>query len=255
MRTRAVGAIVRLNVLQALRHRFFFGVLVFLVGYLAVCGLLGILSVGHMDKILRDTGLAGIEWIGAVVSVFGLTLLFAQQRESRIMDVYLNHVSRLELIVGQWIAQAVVITVFLMLAGTGLSAVLVWFKAFHPAVLAALYPMALKLLLLSLWVFVLLSVFDSPLAALLCGLGVYAASEFMPVAYKILITHGNAWQQALGMGLRYVLIQADVLDCKAQAAWGLYPGWKYAASAGGYAVGYGCVLALINWAVFKRREF
>ncbi|MBI4846613.1 MAG: hypothetical protein HY810_09145, partial [Candidatus Omnitrophica bacterium] len=96
-----LAAIIFLNFKEAVRNKFFIGVVFFFFFYLLFCILLGNLSAGHTDKVLRNTGLVGIELTSIILVMFCFNFSFYNDKNSRILEVYLSNFTRKTYISGK----------------------------------------------------------------------------------------------------------------------------------------------------------
>ncbi|MEK7122775.1 MAG: hypothetical protein AAB855_02860, partial [Patescibacteria group bacterium] len=209
---RKARAIAWLNLKQGLREKLFYGVLFFFASFLAFCALLGELSVGESEKVIRSAGLAGMELSGLILVVFSLIFSFYRERDSRILEIYLTNFSRGQYISGKLIGYLLILLIFLGLAAAGYALILLLYQAFAWQIIAGIYFLFLKLSIVTGFTLFFACLFSSPALALLCSLFSYFAAETAHSALQIILRQGSTLQAVFFKGLYYCLPNMDKLD-------------------------------------------
>ncbi|MCG2711376.1 MAG: hypothetical protein L6416_03520 [Candidatus Omnitrophica bacterium] len=248
-------SIALLNFKQATRDKVFLGTVLFFVFYLFFCVLLKEVSPGHAEKVLRNVGLAGIELTIIIFIIFSFTFTFFKERETRILEVYLTNCTRASYISGKIIGYLFITIFYLCFSALAYCFVLYLFGAFDVSVLAALYPLFLKITLIIFITSIFSCLFSSSDLALLCSLFFYIGCELMPMALKIVKAHGAKGQKLMVESLYSFLPNMDKLDIKQLAVYGQLPGLKYLFLITFYAISYIAGLWIINVFVFQKKEY
>lgn len=248
-------AIARLNFRQAKRDKIFLGVVFFFLFYLAFCFLLGRLSVGEQEKVLRNAGLVGIELSAVVLIIFSFTFSFYREKDTRILEVYLTHFSRPVYASGKIAGYLALSFVYLFLCAILYCLLLYLNHSFHFAVVVSLYFVLLKVLLVLLFTSIFSFLFSSSLVCLLSSFFLYLACEFFPAGLKIISEHGKLWQKVFLQSLYSVMPNMDKLDLKSLAVYGQLPEYRFFFSVSLYAFIYSLCLWLINICVFQKKEY
>ena len=210
-------AILSLNFKQAARDKFFLGgFFLFLPGFLPALGKLSPKS----EKVLRNAGLSGIELTAVFLSIFSFTFSFHREKESRILEVYLTDFPRASYLTGKLAGYLLVSLLYIILCAAGYGGILIARGSFHPACIAALYPVFLKVALVIGWTAVFSCLFSSWMVSLLCSFSLYIAVELLPAALKIISTYGGAGEKFFIGILRAFLPAFGRLDIKAAAVYG-----------------------------------
>jgi ABC-type transport system involved in multi-copper enzyme maturation permease subunit len=117
---------------EALRDKILYLFLGFAVALLASSKLFGILTVGEQDKIIKDMGLAGIQFFSMLIAVMMSVLLISREIESRtVYYILAKPVRRWQFLLGKYFGllatvmvnlalMAVVLLLFVWLYGGGL---------------------------------------------------------------------------------------------------------------------------------------
>lgn len=248
-------AILNLNFKQAVRDKFFLGAGFFFFFYLAFCLLLENLSPGESEKVLRNAGLSGIELTAVFLSIFSFTFSFHREKETRILEVYLTDFPRASYLTGKLLGYLLVSLFYIIFCAAGYSGILIARGSFHPACLAALYPVFLKTALVIGWTSVFSCLFSSWMAAILCSFSMYIAVELLPAALKIISTSGGVFEKSLAGLLRAFLPAFGMLDIKAAAVYGQLPPASFFLLITLYTIIYGLFLWTISLGIFQKKEY
>ncbi len=248
-------AVSFLNFKQGIRDKLFLSVVFFFVFFLALCVLLGKLSVGESEKVLRNAGLAGIELSCLILVVFSLVFSFYREKESRILEIYLSYFSRSQYISGKLIGYLLICIFYLVLAALGYSLILFLYNGFIWQVTAGIYGLFLKLSIAIGFSLVFSCLFSSPTIAFLCSLFLYLTTEAAYPSLKIILQGANQFQIIIYKCLYYLLPNLDKLDIKSQAVYGELPNLSFFISASFYGLGYCLFLWFIARLIFLRKEY
>lgn len=252
---RKILAVAFLNFKQEIKEKFFFGVVFFFIFFLSLCLLLGKLSVGESEKVLRNAGLAGIELSALILVIFSFTFSFYKEKDSRILEIYLSNFSRSAYISGKLGGYFLICLFYLILSGLGYIFLLLFYNAFLWQPIVGLYPLFLKLSIIISFCLVFCCLFSSPLIALLCSLFLYLGSEMAYPALKIITLGANKTQIALFKCLYYLLPNMDKLDIKSLVVYGELPPVSFFLLISLYTLIYILLLWLIARFIFLRREY
>ena len=242
-----------LNLIEAVRDKLFWGVAVFFAFYLFFCAFLGELTAGYMAKVMRNWGLIGVELSAVVLVLSGFVFSFYREKSSRIQEVYFTNMSRTAYITGKLLGFVLISFCYLFLSGVALSAALLLFKSFDPAAAVAIYPIFLKLTLLTGFTAIACYIFTSAPTALFMSLCIYILCVATPSTLGLANSLGSQMHKTL-IGIFYTLLpNMDKLDIRYLAVWGRLPGVGYFAAITLYALAYFLLLWLINIFLFRKK--
>ena len=239
----------------AIRDKFFLGIVFFFISYLFFCVFLGKLSVGHTDKVMRDTGLIGIELTTIILIIFTFILSFFRERESRFLEVYLTHFSPATYLGGKIFGFLLLVLFYLSLSAVGFALILKLHGAFHYTALLAVYPIFLKAVIVICLSCLFSCLFSSAIVTLLCTLFLYLTAEMVPTALAIVQAYSGKTQQMLMQALYAFLPNMDKLNINAFALAEKAPGGQYFFWITLYTLAYGLFLWLISLFIFQRAEY
>ena len=250
-----LSAIIFLNFKQAVRDKFFNGVVFFFFFYAAFCMLLGKLSPGHEDKVLMNAALTGIEISALLLLLFSFVSSFFREKNSKILQVYLSDFKRPAYLSGKIIGYFSICIFYLMLCSISAGIILYLNKALMSSFFIAIYFIALKLFIFLLFCSIFSCIFSTATLALLSSLFLFLASELMPAALDIVMSYGNAFQRILVRSLYHILPNMDKLDIKLLAAHGNLPSFDFLLTVSVYAIVYMFMLWCINILIFSKKEY
>ncbi len=248
-------AITLLNFKEATRDKFFLGAVFFFIFYLLFCALMGELSVGHTDRVIRNVGLAGIELTTVILLIFSFTFSFFREKESRILEVYLSNFKRSTCMSAKISGYILLSLFYLLLSVSGFALILYLYKSFNAAVLIAFYPLFLKIIIIIVFSSLFCSLFSSPTLALLSSLFIYMGSELMPSALQIVQAYGSQLQKTFLKVISWFLPDMAHLDIKPFVLYAKMPSFEYFFWISLYSLTYILAIWLINLFIFQRKEY
>lgn len=250
-----IFSIAVLTFKRAVRDKFFSGIAFFLVFYLLFCAFLGILSVGHTDKVMQNAGLAGIEITAFILIVFSFVFMFYKDKSSRVFDLCLVNFSRFSYISGMIIGYIFLALGYMVFAGISYGIILYVYKAFSWTPFLGLYPVFLMMLIFIFWACFFSCLFRSALITLLSTVFLYSASNLAYPALRITGKYGSSVQNVLMKAVYYLLPNLDKFDLKSLVIQGTCPGLKYFLSLAVYSIVYILFLWFIIVYTFRRKEY
>ena len=243
--------------LEAIRDRILYIIGLFTVLMVAAVRLIPELSVGTEDKIILDFGLAVINILGLIVTVFVGTGLVNKEIEKRTVYILVaKPLSRSELIIGKHIGLSGVLAVLLMAMTVIYGLILSLSGIDYPvgSILVTVIFIFIQLSLLTA-VAILFGVFTSSLLATLFTFGIYLMGNLSRDLVNLGDLSDNPEIKKLMMGLYVVLPDLSRLDLKNDAVYGLLPSMDNLFTNLAYALLYTMLLLSITIAMFARREF
>src|SRR3989338_2073960 len=243
-----------LNFLQGSREKIFWLVFFFYLFILAVTFFMGILSVGETAAVLRSAGLLGIEIIGLLLIAFSLTFGFHQEKDNHMPELMSVYFSRPVYIGSKLLSYLFICLFYLILAGLGLSAILIFNKAFAFYNLIVIFSIFLKLSIITGFALVFSVLFGSALMAFISTLSIYIASEVSKEALRIVSVSGNKILKSFFDILYYILPNMDKLDLKTAAVYGKLPPFAYLTGITSYTIIYILFLWLLAALIFLKKE-
>lgn len=249
---------------EAMRNRVLAVLVLFAVGLMAFSLVLGELSLHEEVRVIKDIGLAGISFVGILISLFlGVNLLSKELDRKTVFFVIPKPLHRWEFLLGKFTGMAVTLGLLTGLMAVVLAGFVVSNGGTHGiAMLRAELLILLELLLLTT-VAMLFSAFSSPyLSAMFTG-SLWIIGRNTPELTAF--AGGKLKDTPLGSVLDGVAavvpdfhlfyISGGNLEGNVVSIHEGFVSWSYVAQAAGYATLYGGACLLLAMALFARRDF
>ncbi|MFH1768619.1 MAG: hypothetical protein ABH858_05630 [Candidatus Omnitrophota bacterium] len=240
---------------QAVRSRLFTGVIFFFVFYAFFCTILGELSPGETQKVMRSAALAGIEITAVGLIVFTIVFNFYREKESHMLDIYLSNFKRSDYVTGKILSYIFISLFYIILSGLCCWLLLSLYGAFSPAFLAALYSIFLKVSIVVSFCLIFTSFFSSPIIALLITFFLYVSAQVGRAALDAVNLYGRKLQQTVVLLFYSLLPNMDKLDINNLAAYGKVPDFVFFFQITFYSLLYISLLWLINILLWQKKEY
>jgi ABC-type transport system involved in multi-copper enzyme maturation permease subunit len=244
---------------EVIRDRVLYLIGFFAVAFIAVSSLIPAVAAGNEDKIIIDVGLAAINLLGLVITVFVGTSLVNKEIEKRTVYVLIaKPVSRAEFIVGKHWGLSAVLAV-LIAAMTAIFVAILSAKQIPYPIGSLLLTAVFQFLELSLiaGIAILFGVFTSSLLAMMLTVAVYLMGNFS----RDLVTLGNLAEnpgiRQMTQNLYLVLPDLSRFNLKNEAIYGmsLLPQPLDLLGSAVYGLVWTGLVLAIAIVIFSRREF
>ncbi|MEB3284595.1 MAG: ABC transporter permease subunit [Candidatus Sericytochromatia bacterium] len=252
---RSLFAIARNTWLETIRDRILNTIVLFALVMIAASLLLGQLSAGQDIKIIKDLGLAAINFFGVVIAVFvGTNLLYRELDKRTVFVVLTKPVSRWRFLGGKLLGLLATLTVLSGAMGGGYLLLLASIGVkLHSGLYIALGFAWFELLVLTTLT-LLFATFTTPVLSAVYVLALYFIGHNLNTFRHLVEQTIPGIKEAL-LALFYVLPNLTLFDIKNQVVYGFSPAPVQIFWVGVYAVLYSLALYALAAAVFARREF
>lgn len=189
---------------QVIRDKILYGILVFALLFLGSIVVLGSLSLGEDDFIVRSFGLAGIYIFGLIITIFlGASIVYEEVERKTTYFLLAKPVTRADLIWGRFLGllAGISLTVILM---AGVYLLIVFFNSSsfdYPALWAIILQLFEMALLIS--ILILFSMFTSPLAATIYTILILYIGHLLTLVYAFALKSGGVAKIIL-LGVYYL---------------------------------------------------
>ena len=241
---------------ESARNKMFYLLVFFGILFALSSKLVSFLTLGDAMKVLKDTGLAAINFFCVLIAIFtGINLIYKEIEKKTVFNILSKPVSRDEFIIGKFLGLALT-----MLTALGAMAVIFFaFVAFNGGGFDTKIALYFFMLFLELLIIVALSLFFSsfttPILSFIFTVSIYLIGQIIWTynEFKDLVTV-PLWR-TLTQVLYYLLPNLHKFNIKNEVVLGaaINP-WSilYAVL---YALAYVLALLAITILVFRRREF
>jgi ABC-type transport system involved in multi-copper enzyme maturation permease subunit len=239
---------------ESVRERVLYNLVFFAVVLTLSSLVLKQLSLRQDEKIVKDVGLAAMDFFGTLIAVFiGVGLVSKEIERRSLYPLLAKPLSRDEFFVGKFfgLAFTLLLNTAVMTAGLAVT-LLATGRSFDPGLLKGIIPIYLGLMLTVAIALFFSTVTSAALAAVgtlcLCIAG----------RYSDILLHMKA---ELGAGgglvqfLYYVLPNFRNFDLKSQVVYGDPVAWSVVGQIGGYALVYTAVVMIAGAVAFRARDF
>ena len=236
---------------KVLYNLLFFGLL--LIGSSLV---LGSLTIGEQERIIKDIGLAGINVFGVLIAIFvGIGLVSKEIEKRTIYTILAKPVTRYQFLLGRYVG--LVITLFVntsVMAGGFAGVLLLSGIRLDLGLLEAISLIFMELIVI-VAITVMFSTFTTPTLSATFTLAIYVighlASDLKALAQKL----QSGLSRALLDGLYYTLPNLDFFNIKGEVIHGVPIAASYLLTAIGFGFGYAAVVIALACVIFQRRDF
>lgn len=250
-----IYSLILLTFKEGIREKVFYGIVITFFFLLGMDLLLGEMSGVERAKVLRDLGLVSIELTGLLLMVFFLVNSLQRDRESKMMEIFLNRFSRSEFIIGKYLGFLMIL--FLLTLGSTVIfyLLLIFHQAQQPAIWLAVYFSFLKLSLISVIAMFFSLLSSSATLVNLLSLGTYVAGSTTHYALEVLSLHKASSLQTNVVRFYYHIVpQLNRFEIKLMASYGELPTTQYFISSTLYAFLYVVIIHLISIYFFRWKD-
>ena len=252
---------------EAIRDKILYNLLIFAVIVIAASVLLGQLTIGQDQRVIKDIGLAAMSLFGVLITVFvGTSLVHKEIGKKTIYNLISKPIHRYEFILGKYCGLLLTIFVNLVIMTVVLLSVLVLHALLVPLHASSSTPIGFVLLLKAIVLIffelmlvtsiaILFSTISTPTLSAFFTLGVYAIGHLL-VDLKEL---GAASKSSLLGGLSslcyYILPNLDNFNVRAEMVRGLNVSGRFIFYAIVYGAFYIAAVLLLSILSMERKEF
>ena len=218
--------------------------------------LLGSLTIGEQDKIIKDIGLAGINVFGVLIAIFvGIGLVSKEIEKRTIYTLLAKPVTRYQFLLGRYVGLVITLFVNTSVMVVGFFGVLL-LSGMRPdlGLLEAISMIFMELLVI-VAITVMFSTFTTPTLSATFTLALYVighlAGDLRALAEKL----QSGLSKFLLDGLSYTLPNLDFFNIKGEAVYGVPIAASYLLTAMGYGFAYAGIVIALACVIFQRRDF
>jgi ABC-type transport system involved in multi-copper enzyme maturation permease subunit len=253
------AAAVALNTFrEAVRDRVLYNLVFFALLMMAAAILVGQISIGIEEEVIKSLGLSAISVIGLLIAVFiGVGLVYKEMDKRTLYALLAKPVRRWEFLLGKFGGLVLTLAVNTLAMTAGLFAALLYVKHHlertDAVLLVAVYFILLKLMLV-VALALLFSCYSTPLLAILYTSAFYVAGLFVMDVRTFHFANESPATAAFLGGLSYLLPNFENLDVLAAAAHGTEIPRTLILQNTAYTALYCGIVLLGAAAVFSRRN-
>lgn len=256
MMSRRIWTLAQNTFREGVRNKIFYLMVFFGAAFGVLAKLLALLSVGERDRILMDSGLAGVSFFAVVVTVFsGINLIFKEIERKTVYNLLSKPLRRWEFILGKYLGLLLIMFVALLLMGIPLFLFLRLFTGGWNLVLLWHFPFLFMELSILTAVSILFSTFSSPTVSSLFSLSFYLVAHVTWTYNTFRHLIPTTELKILGAFLYYLLPNLEKFNIQQQLVMGTPPGLWQTALAMAYGLCYTGAILLLSIHLFRKRQF
>lgn len=241
---------------ESIRDRIFYSLLVFALLMLAFSMVLGNLTIGQPDKIIKDFGLGAISIFGTLIAIFvGIGLVYKEMEKKTIYLILAKPLSRWQFLLGKYIGLSMTLFVEVAVMSMCLFGLLHFYYglAMPWELLKAIVPIFFELQLI-LATALLFSTFTSPFLSSLFTLSVFVIGHLTQDLRVLAQNSEDVSLQRLSTFLYYLFPNLEFLNFKSQVVHGLPISTNALFLSLLYATAYSVALLIAAIIIFSKRD-
>jgi len=241
---------------ESARNKMFYLLVFFGIVFALSSKLISFLTLGDAMKVLKDTGLAAINFFCVLIAIFtGINLVYKEIEKKTIFNILSKPVSRARFIIGKFFGLA--LTMLVALAAMAVIFFLLVFVnggGFDFKILLYFFMLYLELLII-VAISLLFSSFTTPILSFIFTVSLYLIGHIMWTfnEFKMLL-QSKLWIR-LAQALYYILPNLDKFNIKNDVVLGLPLQPMTILFAILYALVYILALLTVTVIIFRKREF
>ena len=252
---------------EAIRDKILYNLLIFALIVIAASVLIGQLTIGQDQRVIKDIGLAAMSLFGVLIAIFvGTSLVHKEIRKKTIYTIISKPIYRYEFILGKYCGLLLTIFVNLVIMTVVLFAVRALHRRLLPqpllgaesigyaSLLKAVALIFLELMLVTS-VAILFSTISTPTLSVFFALGIYVVGHLTMDLKELGAASKSGLTKALCSLFYYVLPNLDNFNIRAEMVRKLSVSGRFIFYAVVYGILYMTAVLLISILCMERKEF
>lgn len=249
-----VIAIAKNTFRETVRDKIFYNLLIFYIAMMSISILLGGLSIGEDEKIIKDLGLSGMAIFGALITIFiGISLINREVDRHTIYTVLSKPVSRAEFILGKFAGLSTLVVVNVVLMTLCLISILYGVTGkLETSILLPLPFMFVEFLLLAALA-IMFSSFSTPTLSAIFTISLYVLGHLSP-EIRDLGARGHGTFSSITSVVYRVIPNLEALNLREEVVYSLQVDWSIVVISIVYGLLYTTALLVFSVFIFGRKD-
>jgi ABC-type transport system involved in multi-copper enzyme maturation permease subunit len=240
---------------EAIRDRILYLLLAFAILMIVSSRVLGLLTVGAEEKIVKDIGLASLSLFGVATAIFvGVGLVFKEIEKRTVYTLVSKPIARSQFILGKYLGLVMVLAVNLSIM-TGVFYLLLILKGWMDLGITRAVVLIFVELLLVTAIAILFSSFSTPILSSLFTVTCYVIGHLSWGLLMLADRIQGSLGPALCRVLYWVLPNLEALNVKGMVVHGETVPWSRVVDGTVYGLAYTVLVLAVAVLVFRRRDF
>jgi len=249
-----VIAIAKNTFRETVRDKIFYNLLIFYIAMMSISILLGGLSIGEDEKIIKDLGLSGMAIFGALITIFiGISLINREVDRHTIYTVLSKPVSRAEFILGKFAGLSTLVVVNVVLMTLCLILILYGVTGkIDTSFLLTLPFMFVEFLLLAALA-IMFSSFSTPTLSAIFTISLYVLGHLSP-EIRDLGARGQGAFSSITTAVYRVIPNLEAMNLREEVVHSLQVDWSMVVISIVYGLVYTAALLMFSIFIFGRKD-
>jgi ABC-type transport system involved in multi-copper enzyme maturation permease subunit len=241
---------------EAVRNKVFYLLVVLGVTTALSSQIVSMLTLGDRIKVLKDVGLASIDFFCVLIAVFtGINLVYKEIDKKTLYNIISKPISRSSFILGKFLGLALTLMVALV-SMAAIFFVFLWFSSgeFDPGILLYFFLLYLQLLIITS-ISLVFSSFSTPILSSIFTISLYLIGQvtwtFNEFKYKLV----KPLEKVIAYLFYYILPNLDKFNIKNEVVMKVKLDSDLIMIAIFYGLGYSAALLLLAILIFNKKEF
>jgi ABC-type transport system involved in multi-copper enzyme maturation permease subunit len=252
---KAVWAITKLTIQEALRNKILYLLLGFALFLIATSWIIGKLTVGDELKIIKDLCISGIHIFGVLITTFiGISLIFREMEKRTIYLILSKPIPRYQFLAGKFLGLAITMLGVLLVLVAIFYGILALKGEFNKQIFLAFYTIYLEWLIIA-GIAILFSSFSTPLLSTMLT---FCAFIMGHLTESLLMLKGRLASAAAGSvltALFYALPNLELFNIRSQVVHSLTLPPSYFLSTTLYWLLYLSTILMFSAWLFQKKDF
>lgn len=251
-----IKGIVLNTLKEAIRDKVFYNLLIFALLVIAASVLVGDLSIGQNEKIIKDIGLGSILLFGMLTAIFvGIGLVSKEVERRTLYTILTKPVHRYEFLLGKYLGLCLTLLVNVVLMTAFLFLIVWWQHGLPPLSLSKAILLIYCELILITAVALLFSTLTSPNLATVFTVGIYIVGYLTADLKEVRKAADSQLSRSLIDLCYYLLPNFNNFNIRAEAVHGVYVSNGDILRITLYCILYIAIVLCISIISFQRKEF
>jgi Cu-processing system permease protein len=241
---------------EGVRDKIFYAIVIFGIVVMASSKVISTLSLGQVDKISKDLGLATMSLLGLLVAVFvGTKLVYEEISRKTIYTIVSKPVTRSQFVIGKYLGLVLIIAVTLSIL-TGFFCLIVYLNlgSLDPPLLTAALLTFFELTVITS-VAIFFSTFTSPISSALFTMGIWVAGHFSHDLKALGQISDSALARGVSGSFYYIIPNLSNFDIRGEVVHGIEIPSPFLLLSILYGLVYSAAVILVATLIFRRRNF
>lgn len=241
---------------EGVKEKIFYAIVIFGIIIMGSSRVISSLSLGEVEKITKDLGLATISLLGLLVAIFvGTKLVYEEISRKTIYTIVSKPITRSQFILGKYLGLILIISVTLAIL-TGFFCLVVYLNlgTLSLPLLGAIALIFLELAVITS-VAIFFSTFTSPISSALFTVGIWVVGHFSGDLKALVQMSPSSLVKATSIFLYYLVPNLSNFNIRGEVVHEVSVPRLFLVFSMVYGIVYTTVVILISSLIFRRRSF